>query len=476
MEAFWSNFDRRLDRAWKALASVKFTILLLAALLLLSIPGTLILQYNISNVDPGAQYDFDFWNWGRRLQLFTSYHSFWYVGLMALLSMNLVACSVERWPAMWRFAVAKPVAWSKETFARQPEEFRAEWRTRQSADEALAAVLGAAKGPFREPVVLEQGESGFQVFWQTGRWSRVANVLVHTSLLVVFLGAILSSLYGFEGAANIPEGEAVDTFLIFKEGKASGLLPAPGGLVNERLLGFRVQAERFDVKFYPDFPGRPSDFVSRLNVIERGKVVHSREIRVNDPMDYRNFVFYQASYGRLGDFRVRSRLVEKANRSAAHLPMVGTIGEVLDTKDRAPKLVAMQAHPNLQNLGPAVQFAEVQGEKVTGKPFWVLQHYPQFDWQRDAPYTILIDDVRELHFTGLQIGYDPGAPIYWLGCFGMLLGTFYALFVQHKKYYLRFEKGRVDFAGSIHRLPLGFVAQVEAWKTKLMTATDGKPV
>mgnify|MGYP000722041617 CR=1 FL=1 len=51
-----------------------------------------------------------------------------------------------------------------------------------------------------KPIVLEENENELQVFWQTGRWSRMANVLVHTSLLIIFAGGIISAMYGFEGA------------------------------------------------------------------------------------------------------------------------------------------------------------------------------------------------------------------------------------------------------------------------------------
>jgi len=465
--AFWE----RVDRLWVALASVKITFVVFFGLLLLSIPGTVILQYNISSVDPGVQYQYDFWRFGQIFQLFTSYHSFWYVGLIAILAINLIACSEQRWPQMWRLASAKPVAWARETFLQQASDLRHTWQTQVGKDEALRSVLAAVRSPLAKPVVVEEGPDSFQVFWQTGRWSRIANYLVHTSLLVIFAGAILSSLYGFEGAANIPEGQAVDTFLLFKEGKASGLEPTPEGLLNERLIGFRVEAERFDVKFYPDFPGRPADFVSKLNLYENGELVKSGEIRVNTPMTYKNFTFYQASYGRMGDYKVKLRLLDRRdplNRQASLEGRLGVAVTAPDTltlsKDKSPvKLVALQAADNLQGLGPGVLFQEVKDDRPVGEAFWVLQRFPQFDFRRDAPYAVVVDEVREVFFTGLQVGNDPGAPIYWFGCVGLLLGTFYALFVTHKKYHLRYERGQVDFAATIHRLPMGFEKRVARW-------------
>ena len=78
MEMLWN----RVDRIWDTLASVKLTLVILTALLLLSIPGTLVLQHNISSVDPGMEYSYSFWNFAQYLELFTAYRSFWYVGFI----------------------------------------------------------------------------------------------------------------------------------------------------------------------------------------------------------------------------------------------------------------------------------------------------------------------------------------------------------------------------------------------------------
>jgi cytochrome c biogenesis protein len=464
------------DKAWDSLASVKLTIVILLGLLLLAVPGTVVMQYNISNIDPGIQYSYDFWRFGQAIQLFTSYHSFWYVGLMALLSLNLIACSVNRWPQMLRLAVAKPVRWSLETFKKHPSALQHAWRTELSKNELREKVLAKVRSPWATaPVVLEDTEKSLQIFWQVGRWSRIANYLVHTSLLVIFSGAIVSALYGFEGAANIPSGDAVDTLIVFKEGKLNKLQPAPGGLINEKMLGYRLRARDFRVEFYEDWPGRPKSFITNLQILRDGVPVKEKRITVNDPLDYEGVRFYQASYGRLGDFEIQLRSIDKAR------PLVGQIfrkiklGEAFTLPQFNTQLVALQALMDVQGFGPGVQFQELKDDQPVGQPFWSLQKHPEYDFaNREAPYALVLDDVRELFFTGLQIGYDPGAPIYWWGCFGMLVGTFYALFMTHRKYYLHFQDGEIRFAGSIHRLPFGFERAVAQKAEELKELTGIK--
>ncbi len=473
------SFWNWLDRVWIQLSSVKLTLVVLVSLTLLAIPGTVLLQYNISNVDPGLQYTYDFWKFGQVFQLFTAYHSFWYVALMVLLAMNLVACSERRWPQMWKLATAKPVALSPEAVAHQSKELTHTWSSSLSKTKALENCLKYLEAKKAKIVLVEDSAQSFQIFWHTGRWSRLANYLVHTSLLVIFAGAIISALYGFEGAANIPEGGAVDTLLIFKEGKAAGLDAAPGGLPNERLLGFRLEAQDFKVQFYKDWPGRPQEFTTRLNVLERGQVVASKDIEVNDPLSYGRFTFYQASYGKMGDFEVRLRLLDRRTPLENQEFRKLKLGEPVElgryATAQAPRVVALRAVTDVQGLGPGVQFQELDSnDKPRGSPFWVLVNHPEFDYlKRAASYVIVLESVRELYFTGLQIGSDPGAPIYWLGCFGMLLGTFWALFVTHRRYWMIYRNGECVFVGNVHRLPFSFEATVARWASQLRDQTLG---
>lgn len=449
------------------MASVKITLVVFVALALLSVPGTVVLQYNMSNIDPGLQYNYDFWRFGQWTQLFTAYHSVWYVALIVILSLNLIACSEQRWPGMWKLATAKPKALQPSTIDTFPASLVHKWSLKKASDREayVGRVMQKLRSQWRRPVIVEEADGVTQIFWQTGRWSRIANYLVHSSLLVIFAGAIVSAMYGFEGAANIPEGAAIDTFLIFKEGKTAGLqkVKMEGALENERLLGFRIQAETFDVKFYEKFPGRPQEFVTKLNFIENGEIKKSAYARVNDPVEYKNFVFYQASYGPLGNFDLGLRVINRRSPVTNQVYLRTQLGKPESIPMLGKTLVVLRAMQDVQGLGPGVLMQEMQDDQASGEPFWILRDYPEFDFtqRKTASYTLVLDKVDEKFFSGLQVGYEPGAPIYWWGCLGLILGTFYALFVQHKKYYLRIEKGNVTLAASVHRLPANFELKVE---------------
>jgi cytochrome c biogenesis protein len=467
------------DRLWLALGSVKITLLLFITLLLLSIPGTIVLQENISNVDPALKYDYEFWRFGQWIQLFRSYHSFWYVGLLALLSMNLIICSYERWPQMWRFAFAKPVVLHPKTLENKAPEQIYTWEMSQKATQNFKENFETwAQKKWLKYKLLEDEKESTQFFWQKNRLARLANYVVHTSLLMIFGGAIWSGIYGFEGVLNIPEGQAVDTFLMFKEGASSGLERPPGdqGLKNERMMDFRLEAAHFHVAFYEDFPGRPKEFATRLNAIDRGtgEIVASQTIRVNEPLAHGKYTFYQASYGELGDYKLKFRVVRKSSLKQRggssyfedQKYFESKLGQVHDLgsfklANTQGSFVVLNFVADLQGHGPAVQAQELKGDDLVGEPFWVLKDNPTYDFGRESDWALVLDEYKPLYFTGLQVGYDPGAPIYWFGCLGMLLGTFYALFFQHKKFYVIRRGRKLILTGSTHRLPFSFEEELK---------------
>ncbi|MEZ4815147.1 MAG: cytochrome c biogenesis protein ResB [Bdellovibrionota bacterium] len=475
-----------LDKIWLSLGSVKVTFVIFIALLLLSIPGTLFMQENISNIDPGLQYDFAFWQFGQWIQLFRAYHSFWYVGLIVLLAVNLIICSYERWPSMWKLAFAKPVALSPQAIERKEKSQVYEWELVQEPKSLRNDFEKWASKHWIKYKVLKDSPDEWQVGWHKHRLARIANYAVHTSLLMIFAGAIWSGLYGFEGLLNIPEGSAVDTFLMFKEGGSAGLERPPGGrgTPNERMMDFRLEAAHFNVEFYKDFPGRPKEFATRLNAIDRGtgEIIASQVIRVNQPLAVGKYTFYQASYGELGDYKLDFRIIRKSSLKGEGKGAFfedqnffsAKLGQVQNFPKYGASFVPVKFAQDLQGHGPAIQVQTLKNDQLVGEPYWVLKNDPVYDFGRDSEWALVLDEYKPLYFTGLQVAYDPGAPIYWLGCIGMLLGTFYALFFQHKKFHFIVRKGKVILTGSTHRLPYSFESELKKLSQSIEEDVLGK--
>ncbi|MFH1075751.1 MAG: cytochrome c biogenesis protein ResB [Pseudomonadota bacterium] len=104
-------------------SSVKLSVVLLIVLACTSILGTLIPQNDMPAFYM-QKYGEVFSRLFDILGLMDMYHSWWYRLLLALLSVNLVFCSVKRFPAVWKM-VSKRGAFDKKRFdsIRQKETF-----------------------------------------------------------------------------------------------------------------------------------------------------------------------------------------------------------------------------------------------------------------------------------------------------------------------------------------------------------------
>lgn len=279
---------------WDFFCSLKLSIFLLIGLALTSIIGTVIPQAPVpqeylQTITPFKMQLYE------KLGFFDMYHSWWFILLLYLLTVNLIACSIKRLPRVWKI-VSEPTLVMDEGFERSlshTHEIKAPGSAPAMKDK-MAAFL---KAEFAEPTVTEAGGE-YHLFAQKSPYCRLGVYVVHLSIIIIFIGALIGSFFGYKAYVNIAEGTGVDSV----ESRSGKNIP----------LGFSVRCEKFAVSFYDT--GAPKEFKSILTVFENGKPVPDYEnvkVIVNDPLTYKGITFYQSSYGAAGDtlyrFSVRSR-------------------------------------------------------------------------------------------------------------------------------------------------------------------------
>ena len=262
------SFGRSL---WDFLASVKLALILLLALAVLSIIGTIVPQNQ-----PEAFYHGYFGAFAAtalKLGLDDTYHAPWFLFLLAMLAANLVICSIERLPLTLRLMRSDP---AKElTKARKPT---VELDLSVDPTEAVAKAEKLL-GPFG--VVHKAADEGkTTLFAQKGAWSRLGVYVVHFSVLIIFIGAIIGLLVGFDGTMRIPQGQQADVVALDGGG---------------RKLPFSVRLDNFNISYYPS--GQVSEYRSKLTFVQNGKDALTRDIIVNDPASFGGIDFYQSFFG-----------------------------------------------------------------------------------------------------------------------------------------------------------------------------------
>jgi len=443
-----TNAPSPIDRVWNFFISVKLAIFTLIALAVASIFGTIVEQ----NLPPEKYHEiYEDWAYALmdRINLFDMYHSWWFLALLVLFTVNLTCCTLDRFPRMLK--VVRNPRTKLDDSLEKTLPLADRWKKKGSPAEwapKYAAALSAAVGKTR--VTEEAGE--LHLYSETGVASRFGVYVTHLSIIIIFLGAIIGNVAGFKGFVNIPEGESVTQ------------VPVRGG-TRMQDLGFTLRCNSFRVETYPS--GQPKAYISDLSVLEGGReVLRKKDLVVNDPLQYKGIWFYQSSYGQAGGTTAKVevrrpdgspvRVLSLPPNEPASLPGYGTLSGV--NFDR-----------NYQGGGPALQ---VILEKP-GKPrsiFWLVQGKPDLDRQRNDSLVLSFDGLNTRMFTGLQVARDPGVNVVWLGCALMVIGIIMAFFLSHQRVWMRLTQGpdgrtAVVLAGSANRNRLAFEKKFEKIQT-----------
>ena len=416
---------------WQFFASVKLALVILCLIAITSIIGTVIPQkeaaeFYAANYGPKVAQVFSI------LDIPDMYNSWWFLALLFLLGFNLIICSIDRFPGVWKQVTADGLALTPERLQKMAN--RSSWTSPGSVDEVRAALLEKLQAKGFKAGSRKDDQTTI-LFSQKGHWTRTGVYMVHASILVIFLGAIIGSLGGFKGSVMIPETQESSKVFLY-DGKG----------VEE--LDFAVRNNKFRIDFYPN--GMPKEYTSSLTVIEQGKEVLTKVIEVNDPLTYRGITFYQSSYDPYQDFVV-----------------------VVTTPDGEEQtfIIPFQQQKawTEKNLKFGVINAKVLGQSIVSSKLW-------FSDGNDSPATVWIDDgaeatierdngtyqvsAKQMYATGLQVAKDPGVWWVYIGCGLMLFGLYVAFFMSHRRIWLLLrpdgDQTAVLLTGSANKNRAGF--------------------
>ncbi|MCP4689148.1 MAG: cytochrome c biogenesis protein ResB [Desulfobacterales bacterium] len=454
--------------------SVRLTVFLLLSLAGVSIIGTLIPQ-NKGEVAYAREYGEAVYNIFKILDVTDMYHAWWFQVLLLLLAVNLIACSLDRIPAALKIVFLKNPLLNISSFRRisNGESFtdnRTPGELKGIYEPVISKVFGSTR--------VEETDEGFRVFAEKWRWTRLGVYIVHLSVLLLLLGGIIGSMFGFEGFVNIAEGESVDKFRIRGTGEI-------------KKLDFRILCEDFDVSFYNN--GAPKEFRSSLAVIDDDKTVLKKNIIVNDPLTYKGITFFQASYGELPPEKPKESghslddivLNFQSKETGRVYKIKAEIGKTVEVPEGGGQFMIMEYKDAAdfmgQNIGDALLGVLTPKE---GSPVKVMLplHFPNFDKMRKGAMLISVANQEKKtftpekkpekrYYTGLQVTRDPGVWVVYSGFIVMILGCIITFFMSHQKLYIdvtgsggksgKSGKSEVTVAGSANKNKLGMQMKVK---------------
>ena len=191
------------------LTDLRLAILLLLAIALFSISGTVIEQgqslafYQANYPEHPALFGFLSWKVLLTLGLDRVYRTWWFLALLILFASSLTACTFKRQlPALKWFART----WN---FYSQPRQFK---KLALSA-ELNTLETGGASLPMLTQLLQQKGYRVFEgennnLYARKGIVGRIGPIVVHVGILIILAGAIWGAMTGFFGQEMVASGES----------------------------------------------------------------------------------------------------------------------------------------------------------------------------------------------------------------------------------------------------------------------------
>ncbi|MEA2084438.1 MAG: cytochrome c biogenesis protein ResB [Thermodesulfobacteriota bacterium] len=420
---------------WVFFASVKLALFTLIILAIASIIGTVIQQnqspeFYVKQFGPTTAKLFQV------LDISQMYDSWWFIFLLVLLSINLIVCTLDRFPALWSMVTRDNLATNLDRLEKMGR--KKTFFTKSSPNEIAGAIASIMENSGWKSEKADKEAGGVLFFSQKGHWTRLGLIAVHTSILVIFTGAIIGKTLGYKGGLMLPETATSDH--IYQHG------------TNKKLpLGFEIRCDRFQISFYDN--GSPKEYRTNITIMENGKEVKKTSIVVNDPLDYRGFTFYQANFQPIdGQFLTHIR---KENTNSEQT-----------FRMRAGKDIAWESEGI--TFGIINIMEPMMGGKYRYKIWFSDNRAEPVDFWMDGSATVKIErpdtsyflTVKQLYSTGLQIAKDPGVWWVYIGFFIMLAGLYIVFFLSHRRLWVYIgnadNRTRILVCGSANKNKINF--------------------
>lgn len=413
------------------LADLRLAILLLLAIALFSISGTVIEQgqsaqfYQANYPEHPALFGFLTWKVILIIGLDHVYRTWWFLSLLILFGSSLTACTFTRqFPALkaarnWKF-YDKP---------------------RQFEKLALSAELEAGNFKSLLPELQKRSylifQEGNALYARKGIAGRIGPIIVHASMLIILAGSIWGSVTGFVAQEMIPSGQ---TFLVKNIVDAGPLAAA------QVPRDWAVKVNRFWIDYTPE--GGIDQFYSDLSVVDKqGKEVDRKTIYVNKPLRYKGVTLYQTDWG------ISAVKFQFNNSPIFQLPMAQ-----LDTNGKGRIWGTwIPTKPDLSE-GISLVTKDLQGTLLiydsTGKLISTVR-----TGMTTEVNGVNLKILEVIGSTGLQIKADPGIPIVYAG-FGLLMLGVIMSYISHSQIWALETDGKLYLGGRTNRAQVAFEREI----------------
>ena len=405
------------QRFFRLLADLRFAIFILLLISLCSIIGTVIEQDQSIEVYkqnyPLTNQLFGFLSWDRILKfgLDHVYKTWWFLALILLFGVSLITCTfLQQLPSL--------------KIARRCQFFRT---TEQFCRLKISTILTN----FNFTKILSRlQQSQYSIFQQKniiycykGLIGRIAPIIVHFSMILILIGTILGSLFGFKAQEIVPKTETFHIQNIINNGQLT-FVPKVSARINDFWITYTKQ--KTISQFYSD--------ISILN--NEGNEIERKTGFVNSPLIYKGIYYYQT------DWNLTGLRFQDLNRQIVEYPLVN----ILSDKSK----VWLTWIPTNQTLndGVIVIIDNLQGYCSIYNDSGIFLGNLELNesFLSNQQFTLL----EIISSTGLQIKTDPGIPVIYTGFFFLMVSTLMS-YISYSQVWIIEENQKVFIGGNTTR-------------------------
>jgi cytochrome c biogenesis protein len=410
------------QKIFRLVADLRFSIFILLIISIYSIIGTVIEQdqsieiYKINYPLTNPVFGILTWDIILRFGFDHVYKTGSFFGLIFLFGLSLISCTIlQQLPSL--------------KIARRCQLFRT---TGQFYRLKISTILNH----FSLNRILSQiKETEYSIFQQKnivycykGLIGRIAPILVHLSMILVLIGTIIGSLFGFKAQEIVPKTENFHIQNILTSGQLT-FIPKSSTRINDFWITYTKN--KTVSQFYSD--------ISILN--KQGNETDRKTISVNYPLIYKGVYYYQTDWNLIG------LRFQTTNNEIIEYPLINLLNNqnkfwltwISNNKSLEEGIIGI-----INNLEG---YCSIYNEKGQFLGNMELNETVKFN----SPITLL----EIISSTGLQIKIDPGISTIYFGFCFLMLSTLMS-YVTYSQIWILKKKKKLFIGGTTNRALFDF--------------------
>ena len=410
------------QKVFRTLADLRFSIFILLLISACSIIGTVIEQdqsieiYKLNYPLNSPIFGFLSWDLILKLGLDHVYKTWWFLSLIFLFGCSLTLCSfLQQLPSL--------------KIARRCQFFR-------TTNPFYRLKISTILNQFSLNRILNQiKQNQYSIFHQKnmvycykGLIGRIAPIIVHFSMILILLGTIVGSLFGFKAQEIVPKTESFHLQNILATGPLT-IISQSSARIND-----------FWITYTPT--KTISQFYSDISILDsQGSETNRKTISVNYPLVQNGVYYYQTDWNLIG------LRIQNSKQQIVEYPLINVFGNsdkvwltwISNSEQNEKGLLAI-----IDNLEGYCSLYNNNGEFLGNLELNEPNSFGQ-------PLTLF----EIISSTGLQIKTDPGIPIIYSGFFFLMISTLIS-YITYSQVWVIQQNKKLFIGGNTNRAVFEF--------------------